>query len=147
MPNASENASAIAIVNMPPRTTSLECVPECRPTISPRVVIIPEVKPKLNPIFNECFSFMVMILHRARLKKFRTLHAGRYLAAPNLLQSIVKTIIRSNSHFEAVFAYAIVLYGLISFHVRAECSMYGSASKRLLNRWSPSKCAGLSLIP
>jgi len=54
MPNASENASAIAIVNTPPITTSFEWVPECKPTISPRVVIIPEVNPKLNPTFSEC---------------------------------------------------------------------------------------------
>lgn len=55
MPNASEKASAIAIVNIPPRTTSFEWVPECNPTINPSVVIIPEVKPKLNPVFIECF--------------------------------------------------------------------------------------------
>jgi hypothetical protein len=55
MPIASENASAIAIVKIPPMTTGFEWVPECRPTINPRVVIIPEVKPKLNPVFKECF--------------------------------------------------------------------------------------------
>jgi len=55
MPSASEDASAIAIVNIPPITASFELVPELRPTINPRVVIIPEVKPKLNPTFNECF--------------------------------------------------------------------------------------------
>ena len=53
MPIASDNASAI--VNIPPITTSFEWVLECSPTIKPIVVIIPEVKPKLNPTFNECF--------------------------------------------------------------------------------------------
>lgn len=61
MPNASENASAIAIVNIPPITTSFEWVPEFRPTISPRVVIIPEVRPKLNPIFIECFIVEISV--------------------------------------------------------------------------------------
>ena len=53
MPIASDSKSAIAIVNMPPSIAILEWVPECRPTINPNVVIIPEVKPKLNPTFNE----------------------------------------------------------------------------------------------
>jgi hypothetical protein len=51
MPSASEKASAIAIIRIPPSTTSFEWVPECSPTISPRVVITPEVKPKLIPVF------------------------------------------------------------------------------------------------
>lgn len=55
MPRASEKASAIAIVKIPPRTANFECVPECKPTIKPKVVIIPEVMPKLNPTSNECF--------------------------------------------------------------------------------------------
>jgi len=54
MPRASENASAIAIVNMPPITTPFEWVPECKPIINPSVVIIPDVRPKLTPVFNEC---------------------------------------------------------------------------------------------
>jgi len=55
IPRASENASAIAIVNTPPITTIFECVPELSPTIRPIVVIAPEVKPKLKPVFIECF--------------------------------------------------------------------------------------------
>ena len=51
MPRASEKASAMAIINMPLITTSFDLVPECRPTISPRVVIMAEVKPKLSPVF------------------------------------------------------------------------------------------------
>lgn len=51
----SEKASAIAMVNMPPKTALFECVPEYRPTINPMVVIIAEVNPKLRPIFSECF--------------------------------------------------------------------------------------------
>ena len=66
MPKASENASAMAMVNIPPMTASLEPVPECRPTIRPRVVIIPEVKPKLRPVFSEC---LIMLLCRLLLKR------------------------------------------------------------------------------
>ena len=54
MPMASERASAIAITRIPPITASLEWVLEYKPTIKPRVVIIPEVNPKLNPVFKEC---------------------------------------------------------------------------------------------
>lgn len=55
IPRASENASAIAIVNIPPITASFEFVPELKPVISPRVVIIPEVIPKQIPILSDCF--------------------------------------------------------------------------------------------
>ena len=71
MPNASENASAIAIVNIPPITASFEWVPACKPTINPSVVIIPEVKPKLNPTFNECF---ITIVKSTKLNNF-SIHA------------------------------------------------------------------------
>ena len=54
IPMASESASAIAITRIPPITTDFKWVLEFNPTINPNVVIIPEVKPKLNPIFNEC---------------------------------------------------------------------------------------------
>lgn len=50
IPNASEKASAMATVKTPPITVILECVPALSPTISPRVVITPEVKPKLKPV-------------------------------------------------------------------------------------------------
>ena len=60
MPNASENESAMAMVKIPPSTTSFEWVPEFNPTINPRVVITPEVKPKLNPIFIECFIVFIL---------------------------------------------------------------------------------------
>jgi len=46
IPKASENASAMAIVRIPARTTIFECVPECRPTIRPRVVMTADVSPK-----------------------------------------------------------------------------------------------------
>jgi len=55
MPKASENASAIAIVNIPPRITSFEWVPECKPTIRPKVVMIPEVSPKQKPFLIDSF--------------------------------------------------------------------------------------------
>ena len=63
MPKASEKASAIAIVSIPPRTASLEFVPEFNPTINPSVVIMPDVIPKLNPTSNEC----LMIFERKYL--------------------------------------------------------------------------------
>jgi len=55
MPNASERASAIAIIRIPPITTSVECVLECSPAITPKVVIIPDVSPKLKPFIIEIF--------------------------------------------------------------------------------------------
>jgi len=55
IPRASENASAIAMISIPPRITPLEWVLECKPTISPMVVITPDVEPKHKPTFSECF--------------------------------------------------------------------------------------------
>ena len=51
MPRESDNESATAIVNIPPITTSLEFVTEFKPIIKPIVIIRPDVKPKLKPIF------------------------------------------------------------------------------------------------
>jgi len=51
IPIASERASAMAIVKIPPRTASFECVLEFKPTINPRVVITAEVSPKFIPLF------------------------------------------------------------------------------------------------
>ena len=48
-PRASEKASAIAMVKIPPKTTIFEPVEEAKPIIKPRVVIIPEVKPNPTP--------------------------------------------------------------------------------------------------
>jgi hypothetical protein len=64
MPRASEKASAMAMIKMPPITTSFECVPECRPTIKPRVVMIAEVKPKLSPVFIECLGIILSELKK-----------------------------------------------------------------------------------
>ena len=58
IPNASEHASAIAIVIIPPITANLEEVAEFNPIIKPKVVIIADVTPKLNPTFRECFIIM-----------------------------------------------------------------------------------------
>ena len=55
MPKASDIPSAIAMIMMPPRTARTECVLELSPTIKPMVVIIAVVRPKLNPVFMECF--------------------------------------------------------------------------------------------
>lgn len=55
MPKASESASAMAMTMMPPITTVAEPVLECNPTIKPRVVMMPEVKPKLKPFLTESF--------------------------------------------------------------------------------------------
>lgn len=54
MPSASQSASATAMVGTSPITASLECVPACRPTMSPSVVITPEVRPKLAPLLSAC---------------------------------------------------------------------------------------------
>jgi len=55
---ASENASAIAIVRIPPMTAVLRVVAAFRPTIIPRVVIVPEVSPNASPTFREGFMFL-----------------------------------------------------------------------------------------
>jgi len=55
MPKESDKASAMAMVKMPPITTKEEPVAESRPTIKPKVVITPEVKPKLKPFFIDWF--------------------------------------------------------------------------------------------
>lgn len=55
MPKASDSASAIAITKIPPKIIVFEPVPECNPTINPRVVIIPDVRPKLKPFFIDSF--------------------------------------------------------------------------------------------
>ena len=55
IPNASDMASAIAIMSIPPMITRLEWVLECNPIIRPSVVITPDVKPKLKPLFIEYF--------------------------------------------------------------------------------------------
>jgi hypothetical protein len=55
MPRASEHASAIAIVKIPPIITNSDPEKEWRPTINPSVVIIAEVKPKHNPFLIESF--------------------------------------------------------------------------------------------
>jgi len=60
-------ASAMAIVKIPPTTAILDCVPECSPTISPRVVIIPEVKPKLTPVLSWCFMVPILADFEARV--------------------------------------------------------------------------------
>lgn len=56
IPRESEKVSAIAMVKMPPTTAALELVLAFRPTIRPRVVIIPDVKPKLNPVLIDSFT-------------------------------------------------------------------------------------------
>jgi len=43
-------ASAMATGRIPPITIARECALECRPTIRPRVVITPDVDPKLIPV-------------------------------------------------------------------------------------------------
>ena len=55
IPKASLEASAIAMVKIPPITTLFNPVPELSPTISPRVVMIPEVIPKLIPFLKDSF--------------------------------------------------------------------------------------------
>jgi len=52
---ASLNASAIAIVKIPPMTAIFRCVPSASPTMSPSVVMIQEVMPKANQVLSGCF--------------------------------------------------------------------------------------------
>ena len=58
MPSASDNASAIAIVRIPPMTASVECVPESSQTIRPSVVIMPEVIQKFIQTLIDLSNFM-----------------------------------------------------------------------------------------
>ncbi len=51
IPNESESASAKAIMMMPPTTANFKFVLLESPTIKPKVVITPEVIPKLMPEF------------------------------------------------------------------------------------------------
>ena len=51
IPSASENASAIAIVRIPPITAIFNPVPVFSPIINPNVVMIPDVRPNDTPLF------------------------------------------------------------------------------------------------
>ncbi len=51
IPSASENASAIATVRIPPMTASLRFVAAFSPIMIPRVVMIPDVMPNDIPVF------------------------------------------------------------------------------------------------
>lgn len=54
-PSASENASAMAIVKIPPMTAIFRCVPKLNQTISPSVVMIHEVIQNANQVLSDCF--------------------------------------------------------------------------------------------
>ena len=66
IPRASENASAIATVMIPPMTASLRFVAAFNPIMIPRVVIIPDVRPNDIPVFID--SFIWVYLRRSLLK-------------------------------------------------------------------------------
>ena len=53
--NASENASAMAIVRIHPMTAIFKFVPTLSQIISPSVVMIPEVIQKANQVLSDCF--------------------------------------------------------------------------------------------
>ena len=55
MPSASEHASAIAIVSIPPITAIFIFVQKLNQTISPSVVMIHEVTPNDNQVLSDCF--------------------------------------------------------------------------------------------
>ena len=55
MPNESDMESAMAMISIPPITAISDPVLEFNPTINPSVVIIPEVRPKLNPFLIDNF--------------------------------------------------------------------------------------------
>lgn len=58
IPRASDKASAIAMVRIPPMTASLECVPASSQTIRPSVVIMPEVIQKFIQTLMDLSNFM-----------------------------------------------------------------------------------------
>lgn len=58
MPSASEKASATAIVSIHPITTISDHVHDVKPTINHKVVIIPEVIPKLIHVLIDCFIYI-----------------------------------------------------------------------------------------
>ena len=60
MPSASDIESATAIVKIPPIIARVDWVPECRPTIRPRVVITPDVMPKLKPVFRALSNSLLL---------------------------------------------------------------------------------------
>ena len=55
MPRASENASDIATVSIPPMTAILRFVAASSPIMMPRVVMTPEVIPNASPVLWESF--------------------------------------------------------------------------------------------
>lgn len=87
IPSESEKASAIAMVNIPPRTIILECVPEFSPTISPSVVIIPDVSPNPNP-FLTCV--LTVIILSFSIKKPCFLHNPYKMQAVFLSKTLSK---------------------------------------------------------
>lgn len=59
MPKASENASATAIVNIPPMTAIFRFVPKLNQIMSPSVVMIHEVIQNDNQVLIDCFMLYV----------------------------------------------------------------------------------------
>lgn len=57
----SENASAIAIVRTPAITAERSVVAAFSPTIIPRVVITPEVRPNVRPVFIDCLIELFLL--------------------------------------------------------------------------------------
>jgi hypothetical protein len=58
IPSASDKASAIAIVRIPPMTASVECVPASSHTIRPSVVMMPDVIQKFIQTLMDLSNFM-----------------------------------------------------------------------------------------
>ena len=58
-PIASENASATAIVRIPHMTTIFIWLPVLSPTISHKVVMMPEVIQKVIHVLTDCFIYFV----------------------------------------------------------------------------------------
>jgi len=69
IPSASDKESANAMVKIPPITASLECVPELKPTRRPRVVMMPDVSPKLKPVLRDSLTILMSNIKR-QLKLF-----------------------------------------------------------------------------
>jgi hypothetical protein len=61
---------------MPLRMARRECVPEWRPTMSPSVVRMPEVKPKLKPTLIECLITATLLIYKNSCSEKMALYAS-----------------------------------------------------------------------
>lgn len=80
------------MVRIPPITTILEWVPALSPTIKPRVVIMPDVKPKLSPVFNEIFTLVLYQI--LKLERWYVIRRTDWASEPKYPELATKEINR-----------------------------------------------------